>query len=351
MRRTAIVATLAVLVAGCGVLPGTGDNGTQVILAEPTLPAASPTPIEFETGEPTPTPSVGPAPTEVPTATPIPEPTPTPSVDDSYTTFLETLRRIFAAADKEAAIGEVIPLPVDLFLPDDAVLEELEVGYGRWDLWGDITGRFPPIDTAAQVTLSISMSTSADIDEIADAYRVAFREAGFVEASDNSLEGQFSDVSYELNGGLFSRGRDGEGRVNILRQGETNFLVVDMSVELAQDSRPPIIEWPSVFPMPFSGNFYQFGATVVPGADGISISSRAQWIIGGQVSDVGGLLETMAEEYPAPTISLGETISAPASGDTATATFQHLIGSAGTIQATVTTDGTLVEIVSTSLPG
>ena len=35
----------------------------------------------------------------------------------------------------------------------------------------------------------------------------------------------------------------------------------------------------------------------------------------------------------------------------ATATFQHLTGSAGTSQAHVTTDGTLVEIVATSLPG
>lgn len=351
MRRTAGVLTFAVLVAGCGVLPGTGDSGTQVILEEPTLPAASPTPIEFAEGDPTPTPTAGPEPTEAPTATPLPEPTATPSVDDSYTAFLQTLRRIFAAADKETAIGELIPVPVDLFIPDDAVLEQLEVGYGRWDLWGNITGRFPPIDTAAQVTLSVSMSTSADIDEIADTYAVAFSGAGFVVASDNSLDGQFSDISYELNGGVFSRGRDGAGRVNVLRQGDTNFLQVQMSVELSQDSTPPLIEWPQVFPMPFSGNFYVFGATAVPGADGISIASEAEWIIGGQISDVGGLLETLAAEYPTTTVTLAETISAPASGDTATATFQHLTGSAGTIQARVTTDGTIVEIVATSLPG
>ena len=89
----------------------------------------------------------------------------------------------------------------------------------------------------------------------------------------------------------------------------------------------------------------------LPGADGISVASSAEWIIGGQVSDVGGLLETLAAEYPTTTITLADAISAPASGDTATATFQHLTGSAGTIQANVTTDGTLVEIVATSLPG
>lgn len=351
MRRTASVLAVAVLVAGCGVLPGTGDSGTQVILEEPTLPAASPTPIEFEPGEPTAEPTAGPTPTEVPTATPLPVPTPTPSVDDSYTTHLANLRRIFAAADKETAIAELIPIPVELFIPEDAVLEQLEVRYGRWDLWGSITGRFPPIDTAAQVSLTVSMSTSADVDAIAGTYGVAFREAGFVVATDNSLAGQFSDISYELNGGLFSRGRDGAGRVNVLRQGETNFLIVDMSVELSADTVPPLINWPDVFPMPFSGNFYEVGATAIPGADGISVASQARWIIGGQVSDVGGLLETLAAEYPAPTITLGDTISAPPSGDTATATFQHLTGSAGTIQAQVTTDGTLVDIVSTSLPG
>ena len=351
MRRTAGVLTFAVLVAGCGILPGTGDGETRVQLEEPTLPAASPTPIEFEEGAPTPTPTAGPEPTEAPTATPLPEPTPTPSVDDSYTAFLQTIRRVFAAADKEAAIGELIPLPVDLFIPDDAELQQLQVGYGRWDLWGNITGRFPPIDTAAQMSLSISMSTSADIDEVADTYAVAFSGAGFIQASDNSLEGQFSDISYELNGGVFSRGRDGAGRVNVLRQGDTNFLVVEMSVELSQDSTPALIEWPDVFPMPFSGNFYRFDATAVPGADGVSVASEAEWIIGGQVSDVGGLLETLAAEYPTTTVTLADTITAPASGDTATTTFQHLTGSSGTIQATVTTDGTLVEIVATSLPG
>ena len=70
MRRTAGVLTFCVLVAGCGVLPGTGgDDGTQVILEEPTLPAASPTPIEFGPGDPTPTVPDAPTPTEVPTAT------------------------------------------------------------------------------------------------------------------------------------------------------------------------------------------------------------------------------------------------------------------------------------------
>lgn len=351
MRRTAGVLTFCVLVAGCGVLPGTGgDDGTQVILEEPTLPAASPTPIEFGPGDPTPTVPDAPTPTEVPTATPLPEPTATPSVDDSYTTFLQAIRRVYAAADKEVAIGELVPIPVDIFIPDDAILESLEVGYGRWDLWGNITGRFPPIDTAAQVTLSVSMSTSADIDEIADTYAVAFNGAGFVVANNNSVSGQFSDISYELNGGIFSRGRDGAGRVNVLRQGDTNFLQIDMAVELSQDTQPPIIEWPTVFPMPFSGNFYRFEAIAIPGADGVSVASEAEWIIGSQVSDVAGLLETLAAEYPTPSISLGE-IAAPASGDTATVTFAHLNGTAGTIQASVNTDGTIVEIVATSLAG
>ena len=351
MRRTAGVLAFAVLVAGCGVLPGTGDSGTQVIVAEPTLPAASPTPLVFDEGAAAPTATPRPAPTQAPTATPLPEPTPTPSVDDSYTAFLQSMRRVFAAADKEAAIGELIPIPVDLFIPDDAVLEQVEVGYGRWGLFGDITGRFPPIDTAAQVTLSISMSTAADVDEIADTYLVAFSGAGFVEASNNSVSGQFSDRSYELNGDIFSRGRDGGGRVNVLQQGDSNFVVVEMAVELSQDSTPALIEWPDAFPMPFSGSFYRFDATAVPGAEGVSVASEAEWIIGGQVSDVGGLLETLAAEYPTTTLTLADAISAPASGDTATATFQHLTGSAGTIQATVTTDGTLVEIVATSLPG
>ena len=351
MRRTAGVLAFCVLVAGCGVLPGTGDNGTQVILEEPTLPAASPTPIEFGPGDPTPTVPAAPDPTAVPTATEPPAPTPTPAVDDSYTAFLQAIRRIFAAADKEAAIGELIPIPVDVFIPDDAVLENLRVGYGRWDLWGNITGQFPPIDTAAQVTLSVSMSTSADIDEIAETYAVAFSGAGFVVANDNSESGQFSDISYELNGGTFSRGRDGAGRVNVLRQGNTNFLQVDMSVELSQDSTPPLINWADAFPMPFSGSFYLFDAIAVPGADGVSVASEAEWIIGGQVSDVEGLLETLAGEYPTPSISLGDSIAAPASGDTATATFQHVNGTAGTIKASVTTDGTIVEIVATSLAG
>lgn len=355
MRSIAgLAATLCLVAAGCGVLPGTGDQGTQVVLAEPTLPAASPTPIQFDSGgEATPEPSTGPTAAEAPTATSPPAPTPTPAVEDSYTTFLAAVRSVFTAADKESAIAALVPVPVDLFIPDDAVLEQVVLTYGRWDTWSDITGRFAPIDTAAQVTITVSMTTSAPVDELAEAYTVAFSGAGFVVADDSGSDGQFSDISYELNGGRFTRGRDGEGRVTVNRSGDANFLAVEMSVELNQDSRPALTEWPGaeVFPVPFSGGFYLFTATAVPGAEGVSVASTADWIIRGQLPDMGALLETMAAEYPTGSVTLSDQIAAPQSGETATTTFEHVTGSAGTVQAEVTTDGTIIQITATSLPG
>ncbi len=350
----ALAAMLCLILAGCGVLPGTGDEGTQVVLAEPTLPAASPTPIQFDADEPTPEPSsAGPTPTESPTATAPPAPTPTPTVDDSYTTFLASLRSIFTSADKEAAIGALVPIPVDLFIPDDAELEQVELQYGQWDRWSDITGRFAPVDTAAQVIISISMTTATPVDDVAEAYTVAFSGAGFVVADDNGSPGQFSDVSYELNGGQFTRGRDGSGRVTVNRSGDANFVAVEMAVELSQDSRPALIEWPGTeaFPVPFSGGFYLFTATAIPGAEGVSVASTADWIIRGQLPDMGALLETLSAEYPTATVELSDQIAAPASGETATTTFLHTTGSAGTVQAEVTTDGTIIQITATSLPG
>ena len=117
------------------------------------------------------------------------------------------------------------------------------------------------------------------------------------------------------------------------------------------DSRPPLTDWPTLFPVPFSGGFYLFAATAVPGAEGVSVVSTADWIIRGQLPDMGALLETMGEEYPTDSVTLSDQIAAPQSGDTATTTFEHVTGTEGTITAEVTTDGTTIRITATSLPG
>ena len=65
-----------------------------------------------------------------------------------------------------------------------------------------------------------------------------------------------------------------------------------------------------------------------------------------------GVTVSESGDYPISTKAASISgIAAPASGDTATVTFAHLNGTAGTIQASVNTDGTIVEIVATSLAG
>lgn len=352
MRRLVGFVVVGLVAGGCGLLPGGGGDETVVTFPEPTLSPITPTPIEFPTAEPTPTPTPRPTAVPLPTPTELPTPTPTPVVEDAYATFLGQMRAVFSAEDKVEAIGALVPIPVDLLIPADADLQELQVGFGRWDVWERITGRFPPIDTPAYVTLNLSLETSTGVDELRDFYATAFEGAGFEEAENNSRDGQFSEIAYELNGGLLSRGRDGAGNVNALRQGDTTFLLLQVALELNSDSEPGLVDWPSIFEVPFPGDFYQFGAVAVDGTDGISVSSTADWIIRAQLSNLEGAVETLSGAYPTSEVTLGDgDVAVVQGGNSATVTFEHRNGTEGTIQLSVSTDGTTISVRAVSLPG
>ncbi|MGI9624880.1 MAG: hypothetical protein ACR2PK_18770 [Acidimicrobiales bacterium] len=347
-RLLAGLLTFGLIVAGCGVLPGTGSGGSSTQAGDTTTAG---TPVVFPTTAPTSTPTPAPTPTRAPTVTPLPEPTPTPSVNDSYTGLVESVRAIFSAPDIEAAIAEIVPVPIPMAIPPDAVLEQVELEYGQFSKWGQITGGFPPIDTPARVAISVSFLTAANIETLREVFISAFEDAGYLMVSDNSSPGQFADVSFELNGGSFSRGKDGEGRLNALQQGETNFVQLEMDVELDQDTQPSIIDWPLIFPMPFSGGFVEYSASGRTGSDGIEVSSSADWLIGVRVSDVTGVLETMAAEYPSGALTVGEGVTESPTSETSVVTFRHVTGSSGSIAAFVSSEGTNLDIIAVSMPG
>lgn len=158
-------------------LPGTESSSTQ----GETDGFDALTPV-FNTPFPSATPTPVPTSTLVPLPTPAPVPTVTPAVGDSFTTLLRQVRTVFTAADKQAAINALVPAPISLEIPADAELERLQLEFGRWDLWADATGEFPPVDRAASVVVEYSFLTNAEIDDI----RIAYRDSSWPRALPSS---------------------------------------------------------------------------------------------------------------------------------------------------------------------
>lgn len=347
-RWPAGLLTLALIVGGCGVLPGTGGDSAQPVVTG--TPSGLSTP-SFSTPVPTATPTPVPTPTPTPSPTPLPVPTPTPTVDDSYTAMLASVRQVFNAPDKEAAIADLVPLPIPLTIPDDADVERLQIEYGRWDLWAAATGEFPPVDRAASVIIELSLLTADPIDDLRVAYREPLLAAGFAVDNDSSESGQFSDTSFVLNGGLLRPGRGGVARVTVLRQGEQNLLQFEISVELNTDSNPSITAWPTLFEVSFPGDFTYFTALAVAIDDGVEVSSTARWTLGAQATDRRAILETVMEEYPTGAVSVGETIDQAGDDAPAITTLEHTTGSSGSIRVDVIPEATTIEFRMLALPG
>lgn len=338
--------TLVVLAAGCGVLPGTESSSTQ----GETDGFDAPTPV-FNTPFPTATPTPVPTSTPVPSPTSAPVPTATPAVGDSFTTLLRQVRTVFTAADKQAAINALVPAPISLEIPADAELERLQLEFGRWDLWADATGEFPPVDRAASVVVEYSFLTNAEIDDIRIACREPILAEGFTVKSDSVEPGQFSDTTYELNSGLQRPGQGGIARLSALRQGDRNFVQFEIELELNVDGGPAITEWPTLFPVPFPGDFTYFIARGTALDEGVEVSASASWTLGARATDRRAILETVMDEYPTSSIVLSDLINQASDNDVAITTMTHPTGSAGSIGVDVIPEATTIEFRILSLPG
>lgn len=282
---------------------------------------------------------------------PAPLPTATPSVGDSYTTFLGQVRAVFTAADKEAAINALVSAPIALEIPADAEFERLQVEFGRWDLWADATGEFPPVDRAASIVVEYSFLTDAPIDDIRIAYREPILAEGFAVKSDNVEPGQFADTTYELNSGLQRPGQGGVARLSAFRQGDRNFVQFEIELELNVDAGPAITEWPMVFPVPCPGDFTYFTGRGIALDDGIEVSGSASWTLGARAPDRRAILETVMAEYPTSSIVLSGNISQASDGDAAITTMAHPTGSAGSIGVDAVPEATTIGFRILSLPG
>lgn len=345
-RRWVPLAALTVLATACGVLPGT--TTTDVPTPGPT---SSVTAVPLPTSTPTPTATPRPTPTPRPTVTPLPTPTPTPSVADSYTASLTEIRALFNSANTESGIGGLVPLPFAMPIPDDALIERIELEYGRWDFRESITGTFPPVDQAASVRVLVTFQTNVAVEELRQQYADIILAEGYVATTDQSQEGTFADTQYDLNGGFTrARGRDGEARVAVFRQGDSNLAQVEFNAELASDTQPPIMGWPSLFAVPFSGGFTQVVISAQRGDNGIQVVSEADWTFGVQTTNTGAALQTLIDEYPVNNITLGApSVSAPDAP--AVVTLTHPTGSTGDITVRLDFDSTAIQFDMVSLPG
>jgi hypothetical protein len=345
LRWLSAIATCAALAVGCGVLPGTGDSDGDSVGTEG---FETPTP-DFSTPVPTATPTAIPTVTPTPSPTAPPEPTPTPRVDDSYATFLAQMRAIFTAADKEAAINVLVPAPIPLTIPSDAALERVRLDYGRWDLWSQVTGEFSAFQVAS-VVVELNFLTSATVDDLRSAYNDPLIAAGFRVDNDSFEEGRFSDVSYELNGGLFGPGTGGLARVSIIGQGDQNFVAVEISTELGTEGSPAITEWPNIFPVPFPGAFTYVSGQAVAGESGIEVISSASWSFGVNTNRAA-ILEEVMGEYPTASVTMGDTIDQADDDAPASTTLAHINGSTGSVSVDSVPEATTIEFRLLSLPG
>ncbi len=339
-----MVLTCALVAAGCGVLPGTGDSDAGVSATG----FNTPTP-DFATPLPTATPTAVPTVTPTPSPTAPPVPTPTPLVDDPYTTFLAQMRAIFTAADKEAAVNALVPAPIPLTIPADAELQRVQLDYGRWNLWSDVTGEFSAFQVA-NVVVELTFLTTASVDELRPAYHDPITAAGFRVDNDSFEEGRFSDVSYELNSGLFGPGRGGLARVSIIGQGDKNFVQVEINTELGTEGSPAITEWPSVFPVPFPGAFTYVSGQAVALEDGIEISATGDWTLGVN-TDRQAILREVQGEYPTSSVTVGENIVQSDDDAPASTTLAHVTGSNGTVSVDSVPEATTITFRLLSLPG
>lgn len=351
-RRLAGLLTVAMLAAGCGLLPGTGGDDNDAILPGTEPGTGTPGASAFATPVPTATPTPIPTPTPTPSPTPEPEPTPTPQIADSYATFLGQIRSVFSAGDKEAAINALVPAPIPLLIPDDAVLERVQLDYGRWDTWQNVTGEFSAFQIAS-VVVELTFLTDAPVEDIRGAYQDPLLNAGFEVESDDFEEGQFSDVSFGLNGGVFGPGRGGEARVSIIRLGERNSVTVRISTELAEESSPPLMDWSELFAVDnaFPGAFTYASTTAVRLESGIEVAASADWTLGVSINDLVQALETLVAQYPTNSIEVGDTIQQVGDDDPATVEMDHGNGSTGTITVDSVPEATTLTFRLLSLPG
>lgn len=264
--------------------------------------------------------------------------------------MLSSVRALFDSSNPVDDIAELVPLPFAIPIPDDARLQRVDLAYGRWDLWEQITDQFPPIDTAADVVVSAGFLTDQDVDSLREQFGVAPLEEGYVVISDDSRPGSFSDVVYELNGGVLSRGRDGEYRVSIFRQGDETFVEFRVRAELDEDADPPLASWPDLFTIPFSGDFTGLAIVAIKSADGIEVVSDAQWILGARGSSQEAAMQTLTAEYPTSAITIKDTVSTGTNA-AAVATISHSTGSSGAITLDFTQEYTTIDIRLLSLPG
>jgi len=344
MKRWPWASLLAVslLASACGVLPGTSDS-------EPDDAVGGPTAAPLPTPTPTPTPTPRPTATPRPSATPLPTPSPTPSVADSYTELLAQVRALFSSNDIEADIAALVPLPFPIPVPPGAVLERVDMAFDRADVWERITGQFPAVDTPARVDLTIAFLTDEPVDALRELFATEPLAAGFAVETDEFEAGSFSDVLYELSGGVLQRGRDGEVRVIIFRQGEQSFVELRLAAELNQDSAPGIVSWPlSVFTVPFSGDYTNLGAQGFKSSAGVEVVARALWTLGTRGSSEADALDTLIAEYPSNGITLGDVVN---TATTALVDVDHRTGSSGSISINFIDTFTQINIELLSLPG
>ncbi len=343
-RLSAWLVVFSLALGGCGILPGSGnDDGGSTLITSTPRPIVTPTP----TATPAPTATSTPS----PTPTPPPTPTPTPTIDDSFSRLVSAVRAIFSAEDKEAAINALVPSPIDLEIPADAVVERIELEYGRWDRWAAVTGAFPPVDRAASVVINMTFITSAPLDDLSAAYRSALVDAGFGVDTEDSEPGLFSDTKYQFGPGVLQIGRGGQARFSALKQGDTNIVQFELELELNSDSVPALTEWPSMFVVPFSGDFTYFEASAVPDLDGIEVSVSALWTLGIRDADRRATLETLLEQYPIENVALSGEISQAAPDAIAVTTFTHPTGAAGSIAVDAIPEATIIEFRMLAFPG
>ncbi len=335
---------VAMLATACGILPGTSSGDDNVSTLE------DGTEREIPTLRPTATPTTRPTVTPRPTATPRPTPTPTPDVPDSYTRLLSDVRGLFSSPELEADIARLVPLPYSLPIPPDAQLERVDLGYRQWTVWQNVVGGFPPVDTPADVSITVAFLTDQEVDTLREAFAAPILADGYVVESDDSESGVFSDVQYELNGGVLQRGRDGAARVTIFGQADATFVEVSLAAELTEDPSPRLTRWPELFTVPFSGGFQDYSTTGVKTSQGIEVGAAAVWLIGSRGSSQTAILETLVAEYPANGVIIEDVVET-GSGDAAVATLKHPTGSSGSVTVDFAQDYTFIDFVLGSLPG
>jgi hypothetical protein len=340
------VLALALVASACGLLsddePSAGeDSGIATTGADNgDLARPSPSPTATPTAEPT----------VRPTATPPPTPTATPAVPDSYTDLVARVRSLFVSSDLQTDVATIVPLPFSMPVPPDATLERVELVYRQWDVWAQIVGDFPPVDTPADVWVTLVFLTQQNVDDLRVAFGQPAIDAGYVIDTDNSTEGSFSDIRYELNGGVLSRGKDGEMRVNIFDEGDATFVEVSVVAELDTDSEPILTQWPQLLTVPFSGAFQDFSVSAVRTSQGIQVSTRALWIIGSRGNSQAALMATLANEYPNNGVTL-DSIVETAPTDPASALLGHPTGSSGRVIIDFAPNLSYIEFNLVSLPG